>query len=452
MATKLESKEQPDTISAAPTKSFFVDMLTRDIPLEQAILDLVDNCVDGATRMNSLSFEGRKIDITLNGDVFRILDNCGGFSKDTARNYAFRFGRPTGTPTTPHSIGQFGVGMKRALFKFGDHFTVRSATTTETWAIEVDVKKWVADTDNWHFRWSNFGKESSISKSAPGTDITVTKLRPEVADRFGSQQFVNGIVSLIKSKHRQFLSSGLTISINDTHVTATDVYLLKSDKLQPGVDTLKFGSGKSSVQVKIVVGLGPSSPREAGWYVICNGRVILDADRRERTGWGLIEQSANSESRVAIPSYHNQFARFRGIVSFDSQDAAQLPWNTTKTDIDDGNIVWQKAFQRMTEMMRPVITFLNELDKDIDEHSRDGSPLLDHVSSSEKTTPEKLPRRAEFRAPARGEISKREASVKIQYSRPLKDVQFLERTLGLTSAKAVGEKTFDMILSRQKKQ
>jgi hypothetical protein len=35
-------------ISAEPTKSFFVDMLTRDIALEQAILDLVDNSVDGA--------------------------------------------------------------------------------------------------------------------------------------------------------------------------------------------------------------------------------------------------------------------------------------------------------------------------------------------------------------------------------------------------------------------
>jgi hypothetical protein len=35
-------------IDAEPTKAFFIDMLTRDIPLDQAILDLVDNCVDGA--------------------------------------------------------------------------------------------------------------------------------------------------------------------------------------------------------------------------------------------------------------------------------------------------------------------------------------------------------------------------------------------------------------------
>ena len=44
MLKKLES------ISASPTKNFFVEMLTRDIDLEDAILDLLDNCVDGVQR------------------------------------------------------------------------------------------------------------------------------------------------------------------------------------------------------------------------------------------------------------------------------------------------------------------------------------------------------------------------------------------------------------------
>ena len=36
---------------AIPTKQFFVSMLTRDISLVDAILDLVDNCLDGALRI-----------------------------------------------------------------------------------------------------------------------------------------------------------------------------------------------------------------------------------------------------------------------------------------------------------------------------------------------------------------------------------------------------------------
>lgn len=45
--------ESADRINAEPTKAFFVDMLTRDIPLEQAVLDLVDNSVDGAKSMKN---------------------------------------------------------------------------------------------------------------------------------------------------------------------------------------------------------------------------------------------------------------------------------------------------------------------------------------------------------------------------------------------------------------
>ena len=36
-------------IDASPTKAFFIDNLTRDLTLEDAILDLIDNSVDAAS-------------------------------------------------------------------------------------------------------------------------------------------------------------------------------------------------------------------------------------------------------------------------------------------------------------------------------------------------------------------------------------------------------------------
>ena len=40
----------PSKVGANPTKAFFVTMITRDITLEDCILDLIDNSVDGAWR------------------------------------------------------------------------------------------------------------------------------------------------------------------------------------------------------------------------------------------------------------------------------------------------------------------------------------------------------------------------------------------------------------------
>jgi len=436
-------------IDAEPTKSFFVDMLTRDIPLEQAILDLVDNSVDGAKSLKITGqrpFEGKTVEIRFDRTHFKILDNCGGFSKEAAIKYAFKFGRSLDYERTPHSIGQFGVGMKRALFKFGEHFVVRTATVEEEWEVNVDVRSWIKQT-GWHFQWGVFQKDENISIDNPGVEIVVTALRPEVALRFATKQFENSIIALIKSKHRQFIAQGLSISVNGQFISATDLYLqiTEDSRFTPGVDLYTIQTAdEADVKVKIIVGLGQSLPRQAGWYIICNGRIVLEADRRAETGWGLVE-----ESSVVIPNFHNQFARFRGIVFIDSEDSARVPWNTTKTDIDQDNPVWQNVFSKMKTMMRPVIDFLNELDKDIDENTRETSPLLAFVSKAPLATADSIAtKKSAFAAPSRAELATKVKMVRIQYSRPLAQANFLMEELNVESAAAVGAETFDLIYKK----
>lgn len=66
-------------INAHPAKRFFVEMLTRDIELKDSILDLLDNCVDGAMRekkdelASDQPYVGFKAEITFGKDFFRLL-------------------------------------------------------------------------------------------------------------------------------------------------------------------------------------------------------------------------------------------------------------------------------------------------------------------------------------------------------------------------------------------
>lgn len=442
------AEEQRNRIDAKPTKSFFVDMLTRDIALDQAILDLVDNSVDGAKRLNvqGEALDGKSIRMWFDKDRFRMVDNCGGFDRGTAKDYAFRFGRAKGATATPNSIGQFGIGMKRALFKFGRHFIVRSATADDAWAVDVDVDKW-EDTDDWHFEWTDFGPDRPISTHRPGTEIKVDKLRSNVSDRFGTRSFENNVMDLIKSKHRQFISKGLSVRVNGRHISALEISLLDSEKLKPGVDRFDLeDKGEKTVTVTIKVGLGASSPRDAGWYVICNGRVVLEADRTGTTGWGYAE-AAGDELR--IPGFHNQFSRFRGIASFDCVDSKRVPWTTTKNDVDTDSSVWIRAFPRMNEMMRPVIDFLNEVSEDIEENTREESPMLQVVTQATAVRSDALSAKRSFAAPSRNEIEFMPTTTTIQYSKKVSEVEFLKKALGVGTAKAVGQKTFEMILKRQ---
>lgn len=443
--------ESDDRIDAEPTKRFFVEMFTKDIGLEQAVLDLVDNSVDGARRSpreGALPLDGYSVRITLSRATFRIDDNCGGFDRQTAREYAFRFGRDFESQEvtrqrTAGAIGQFGVGMKRALFKFGQRFKVFSATAGESWGIDVKVEDWER-APGWKFEWANFEPAGDVSTERPGTEIEVAPLHTSVGNTFGSQYFENNIISLIKSKHRRFIAEGMEITVNGVRVQPVELTIYSGPQIRPGIFSDSFDDDESEpeVRIKLIAGVGISAPREAGWYVICNGRVVLEADTRNVTGWGEISEE------LTLPKYHGQFARFRGIAAFDSDSSQRVPWNTTKTDIDADSPIWREAREKMLELMRPVIDFLNVLDGDIQEHGRDRSPMLQALISTPLVKYENLPMAAEFEVPVLEDLPDVVPLTKIQYSRPVDDVAELKRILGVSSAKAVGERTFDNALRK----
>ena len=83
--------------------------------------------------------------------------------------------------------------------------------------------------------------------------------------------------------------------------------------------------------------------------MFCNGRLILEADKSRTTGWG-----------DGNPQYHNQYARFRGYVFFDSDHAGLLPWTTTKSNVDADSPIFRAVRLEMLYMMRPIIDFLNK--------------------------------------------------------------------------------------------
>src|SRR4030065_334637 len=96
------SKFDYEPVDASPVKSFFVSMLTRDIKLEEAILDLLDNCVDGILRTKKRSggkkpYAGFKAEVVFKKDSFMISDNCGGIPW-SLHDYAFRLGRAKNRP------------------------------------------------------------------------------------------------------------------------------------------------------------------------------------------------------------------------------------------------------------------------------------------------------------------------------------------------------------------
>lgn len=348
-----------NVIFGNPTKAFFIDMLTRDIRLDRAIIDLADNCIDGAKNIRSdEKYDGLKVDMTLTEKQFEIKDNCGGFTLNIAQNYAFRFGRPNSPEAkfVKHSIGRFGVGMKRALFKIGRHFLIESKCGSDHFLIEIDVDKWIETEDNWNFTY-RAGDDFPIDRrklvGEDGTIITINRLYDVIKDELVSTEFQTLLKKEISLALSYSLLKGLKVSINDVSISRTDIVFLEKDVLKPLYLKKKIGG----VDVKIFAGVGEYSPNQAGWYIFCNDRMVLEADKSYITGW-----KENREDQGNIIKYHNDYAMFRGAVFFDSEDSSKLPMTTTKTGIDSDHSVFKSTRPIMLTAMKQVINFLRKLD------------------------------------------------------------------------------------------
>ena len=432
--------EDEREVDAEPTKAFFIEMLVRDIALTRAIIDLVDNCVDGARRKRpNGKFNGLWIEIVAKESKFEIRDNCGGIPLQLARHYAFRFGRPDGMQATPHSVGQFGVGMKRALFKIGSRFRVVSSTAKEHFEIDEDVREW-RKRPEWKFRFERLGNEPL---DIEGTAVRVTDLHEGVKAEFALDQFHSELSAAIRDAHIGSLETGLAITYNGTPLRHEPLELLYSPGYEPAYfsDSINGAVETRPVSVRAFAGLGLSDPQGAGWNVFCNGRLVLGSDQTEVTGWG------EGRGRT-IPKFHNQFARYRGFVFFDCDDAGRVPWNTTKSGVDRDSPLYRAIRLRMIGLMRPVINFLNQVDKE-NENLDDYRPLQDAVLAMRSVPIWEVKTRAKFDYPRPAPRVKLPRTGRIQYDKEVERISEVKKALGVTTYTEVGRRTFDYYYDRE---
>lgn len=433
-------EEIPKTVSAHPTKGFFISILIKDIALIPAILDLVDNSLDGARRVSrKRTFDGLWVKIEIDKDHFTISDNCGGIPKNIAVDYAFMFGKPEEFDTTEHTIGQFGIGMKRAFFKMGSHFKVNSYTPELNFSVECDVEKWKKATD-WEFSLAEINRDVTND----GTTIVVDNLHKSVSQQFASDIFISTLKKQIQSYHRDAIAKGLGVTVNSIPLEVDLSQLLSSDTLKPAYKTKVFYPNVAHpLNVSMYAGVADGNPSEAGWYVFSNGRLLLEADKTNQSGWG---EGKGKE----IPQFHNSFARFRGYVFFDSDNPKLLPCNTTKTGVDLDSGVYEAVRREMIGLMSPVIIFLRDIAKAKGKTEEGSEEILKRVSGKLSFNKLDAIETSKFVAPNITLRNKEKSKHnRIKYERLKTEVDKVKKKLRVTTNREVGERTFEYYLEME---
>ena len=465
----------------SPTKEFFVEMLTRDIELNDAILDLLDNCLDGVVRSSdnkNKSQDGNyyasyEADITISKESFSIRDNCGGIPRNTAEDYAFRMGRVPTTNTGEATIGIYGIGMKRAIFKIGKEAAVHTRHLNVKYSVKIP-SGWVSDKDNWDFPIEDDSQDNPLENN--GTEVCITQLNDSIAELWSTEENINAFIEELKTAIQEsyslIIQKGFVIKINGAKIEGKPVELLaqKGSDGQQGIRPYVFTNEYDDVKVRLAIGFyAPMasddeiddmnalkrSSYEAGITIVCNDRVVLYNDKTYLTGWGT----------SGVPNYHTQFIGIKGIVIFESNNPKSLPMTTTKRGVDHSSPIYIAVKDKICEGLKMFTNYTNQWKGQHQQernHSQNASRVpYDSLFTETAKTDLGVALRKDSRGNTyRPQLPKPENDKPyriIRYSKNLEDIKALTGFLfgdkdADISPSVVGERCFDEMLKEAKKQ
>lgn len=465
---------------ASPTKEFFVRMLTRDIELADAILDLLDNCLDGILRSDlqpedaERPYAGYRAVLTLDPGGFMIEDNCGGIPIDTARRYAFAMGRPAGAEQEHGTIGMYGIGMKRAIFKLGSQALVESRHGDEQGFFVEFTPEWMQE-DTWEDLTVYELPEAEFPEH--GTRITMFELNPDVATSFADAEWIAMFRATVARHYSLIIAKGFEVIIGSTEQIAAGVAAVSPEPFRllyadPGADVngaiqpFVYRGEIDGVVVEVYAGLyrptlsaqeleqeesARGSRDDAGWTVACNDRVVIWKDKTRLTGWG----------EASVPNYHGQFLPITGIVLLYSDEPRRLPLTTTKRGIDASSNVYSSVKDIMRDATKELTAFTNRWkkfpeDREVLYRQAERVNLSEIRRRAENVQMNAMRRFEDVRrfAPTLPEPARRNTTTRISFLAERTDVQTVSRFFfdgRRVTGEEVGRRSFEYVLAEARR-
>ncbi|GAB3418445.1 hypothetical protein GCM10027361_34490 [Erwinia aphidicola] len=334
---------------------FLENVITRDISTQASVFDLVDNAIDAAKEhLNNEgtisldeyglpdNYNGFKIYIRLDKDSFKIIDNCFGIPDTTLKNDMLMVGKES---NHDYGLGKYGIGLKRALLKFGTNYSL--FTDTSTYAIKMQF-------NNFDFGDSrDLEANKTRSRGKRKTLFIVSKLKGLVKKEFQNEEWLKKLKNELSDRYGIFIKKGLQIKIKPIN---SKPILIKERfpviTTHPHIPSILCPTPIDFMGVNVFIEYGLhknynvgggygvndlANISEFGWYVICNDRVIEIA-KRDGSDYGW--------SR----NWHNEYNGFIGLIRFNCQDVSLLPWDSTKTKITTDSLVFLEIKNSLAEM------------------------------------------------------------------------------------------------------
>ncbi|NFE72846.1 hypothetical protein FDC27_06865 [Clostridium botulinum] len=335
-----------DIANMEPRKALFILALTKDEKLDSAICELIANSINAAERLNnSKVLKGYRAELYIgkNNNIpydFLMKDNCGGISREDAKNKAFKLGNDFKN----YKLG-FGIGMKRALFKLCEEFILESHTVNDSFKIQMNILDWEKKR-GWNIPIKNNNRKTKLE---PGVIISVPKLNKDIEKELLSQQFKKKLINKIKLNYETKLEAGFEIYINGKRILCDD---MKSNNNVLETGTYVF----QGIELKIKIECNSKRSSDCyGWNYVINGDTIINGDKTSLSNW---------EETVKDSNYN--YEKFVGFVYINGDDVSKLPLNTTRDGIDTNNEIYKVIQNRINTAIKNTRKYFISTERSIE--------------------------------------------------------------------------------------
>ncbi len=428
-----------------PTKRLFIETLTKDINIQDCILDLFDNAVDSYVRRNIK--DRRVIKAEFGKNEFVVFDNCGGISRKQLTEHVFRFGMVALQPDLP-TIGMYGIGLKRAIFKLGKDIIFETDDGKEYSRLEFNVDQWIRKGEekweDWNIPLTRYTSSKIKLNEKPYTRISIKNLNNETKEAF-TEAFKQKFRKTIQIYYTIFIQNHIDIFIDKQKQQYLPIEIKTPKGYSPERRTDKF----NDINVDVICWISYKEEDKRmikergrqGWNIFMNRRLILSDNVGPETGW--------SGNPSELPKYHSLFNEFRGLVFLSSDDPSKLPLNTHKNGFNQETATYVFLLRRMVDAARPIVKYLekkyNKQKQSIEEKEDELNDLVEKLEKDWKPKSldiNKVSKESKFTYPPlkiRAELK----TTSIQYIKPREQVNKLKKELGVQSNSEVGSKSFD---------
>jgi hypothetical protein len=374
----------------------------------------------------------------MNDKLFEVTDNCGGISETDLKKEVFRFGF-SDISQRKSTIGFYGIGLKRALFKIGKDITFETDDGRHYNRLDINVDNWVADRENWDLPLHpSSGKSKLKSGTKPFTKIRIVNLSDEAKETF-TPTFVSNLKETISIYYTRIIQNQINFHVNGQRIQPFDLKIRYDREFAPA----NLRDEYEGVKIQITCwmerheeGRQKKERGRQGWNVFMNNRLVIHDDASPKTAW--------SGEEGQLPKMHPIYNQFRGLVLLTSEDPSLLPINTLKNDFHTESKTYHYLLKKMVKTARPLVNFLSTKYEKLDERE---SQALERVAATESKAPMKVVTVDQLREnhlfKAVGAIRLRDDLTVISYKKPRERVSKVKKYLKLSNNAEVGSETFD---------